>query len=274
MLHPIPEFYFDPTVGTWYQMPELPPQVDVWGKLGFPHMARLPKEAYRETDSPLPAPTLIYPPGVVKVSYLYGQPMSLDPSFNHAQVDIPEPEQAIFSREPTFRKENSNLGGDNQHSIPLSYIDPDTGQEIAIPEEKHYNTSYIPVVQQIALQPIPASSIDNVSDHHNDLISPSYYTESDQCSANMCDNSVELDKPSPTSIPSHQTHIPDSIPTNFSKHQVCKTTKISTTADEENTQSKFNYTKRKSSIVAMKLPASWRTTRNAAPIQPVQRAYS
>ena len=261
MFPEIPEFYFDPTVGTWYQMPELPPQVDVWGKLGFPHMARLPKEAYRETDSPLPDPTLIYPPGVVKVSYLYGQPMSLDPSFNHAQVDIPEPEQAIFSEELTFRKKISNPTGD-LHAIPLSYIDPDTGQEVAIPEEKHYNTSYIPVVQQIALQPIPASSIETESEHHNDLISPSYYRESDQCSANVHDNSVDLDKPSPTSMPCYQKDIPDSFSPNFPKEQVSKTTKIPATADEGNNQSKFSYTKRKSGIVAMKLPASWRTTRD------------
>ena len=66
MFPQVPAYYYDPTVGTWYQMPDLgTPQVEVtWGYAG---MACLPPHAYREDDPELPRPENIYPPGVVKV---------------------------------------------------------------------------------------------------------------------------------------------------------------------------------------------------------------
>jgi len=86
MFPQVPAYYYDPTVGTWYQMPDLgTPQVEVtWGYAG---MACLPPHAYREDDPELPRPENIYPPGVVKVSFLYGQPMSIDPEYCQAQQE-------------------------------------------------------------------------------------------------------------------------------------------------------------------------------------------
>ena len=64
----MPAYYYDPAVGTWYQMPDLgvPPDFNVtWG---YPGMAtNLPSGAYKEGDPELPRPEHVYPPGVVKV---------------------------------------------------------------------------------------------------------------------------------------------------------------------------------------------------------------
>ena len=257
MFPEIPEFYFDPTVGTWYQMPELPPQVDVWGKLGFPHMALLPKEAYRETDSPLPDPTLIYPAGVVKVSYLYGQPMSLDPSFNNAQIDIPEPEPTAPPQELPIVRETSSSSSSHL-SLPLSYIDPDTGHEVPIPEEQHFSNKNLVQLTALHSNRAPNSS---VNEYNSDLISPIYPGASEQCNVSQYDNQVEFKNTLPPNTHSYvatrsNSVSPGSIQEKPNITNVC-------CKSEQDGQSKFDYTKRKSGQVIVKLPASWRVTRDS-----------
>ncbi len=72
MFEEYPEFYFDIYAGQWVPMPEKYPEVEVtWG---YPAMANLPLEAFKEGDPPFPDPAYFYPPGVVPVSYMYGPP--------------------------------------------------------------------------------------------------------------------------------------------------------------------------------------------------------
>ena len=78
----------------------------------YPRMANMPLEAFRDVDEPLPDPSKIYPPGVVTISYFFGPPMSLDPRYSE------------FSEEK--RKEQENM--------PITYIDPESGWEVPIPE--------------------------------------------------------------------------------------------------------------------------------------------
>ena len=262
MFPEIPEFYFDPTVGTWYQMPELPPQVDVWGKLGFPHMARLPKEAFRETDSPLPDPTLIYPPGVVKVSYLYGQPMSLDPSFNNAQVDIPEPEPTQYPQELHAANQRSRVSSRDQHSLPLSYIDPDTGQEVPIPEEEHINSYNQTVQSPTGIQTIPAASIKTMGEYNNDLILPSFRCETEQTNVYRHDNHADLDEKPPPTLSFYQRNMGDTVSSNSTEDLTRKAAKLTDTNVRDNVESRSTYKKRKSGTVMMKLPSAWRVTKD------------
>jgi len=254
MFPEIPEFYFDPTVGTWYQMPELPPQVDVWGKLGFPHMALLPKEAYRETDSPLPDPTLIYPPGVVKVSYLYGQPMSLDPSYSNAQIDIPEPEPIMPPQESHVRIENRSLSPFSPQNIPLSYIDPDTGQEVPIPEERHRSNEHFTL--NTLIQTIP-TSISSESEFNRDLMSPAVPNVSEQSNIfhphhTIESNSITLSTPSSCRRDRSSSVSPTLLPTQLSNTDSCR-------KSEHDDQVRSS---RKTFNVMVKLPSSWRVTRD------------
>ena len=265
MFPEIPEFYFDPTVGTWYQMPELPPQVDVWGKLGFPHMARLPSEAFRETDSPLPDPTYIYPPGVVKVSYLYGQPMSLDPSFNNAQVDMIEPEPSIYPQEAATIDNSSNLKIRVHHNNPpLCYIDPETGQEVPIPEE-YCNPAHNSIIQNInRLQPTAAPSLDTIGASYNDLILPSVYGASEQCNVDSKEYAAELsDKPPPNSLPDYQRNVTEIYPQNITKDHSRTQVKSAVASEEGISRARCGHSNEKSSLLTMKLPASWRITKDA-----------
>lgn len=75
-------------------------------------MANMPVEAFKDTDDPLPDPSKIYPPGVVPISYFFGPPMSLDPRFS----EIKEAKKA------------------EQEAMPITYIDPESGYELPIPE--------------------------------------------------------------------------------------------------------------------------------------------
>ena len=261
MFPEIPEFYFDPTVGTWYQMPELPPQIDVWGKLGFPHMARLPDEAYRETDSPLPDPTLIYPPGVVKVSYLYGQPMSLDPSFNNAQVDIPEPEQPRYSQDMAFIKQDISPPS-YPHSLPLCYIDPDTGQEVPIPEELQSNLTHNQIAgNNTCFQSISEHSSNTFNDRNSDLISSSSREPLDQCKYEPDPNLTELDGKSNMHMP-FQRKISETFPSSM-KDPEGKAEQIMVVGNHnENLRATHSSRKRKTNTVVMKLPTSWRVTKD------------
>ena len=258
MFPEIPEFYFDPTVGTWYQMPELPPQVDVWGKLGFPHMARLPKEAYRETDSPLPDPTLIYPPGVVKVSYLYGQPMSLDPSYNNAQIDIPEPEPEILPQNSSVRRENSSLSPLSRHNLPMSYIDPETGQEVPIPEEQ--DRSNMNFHQQNVQQTIP-TLVNSGNEYSRDLISPAFSGVSEQCNLSQPHDPIESNNIVLSTGPSYQRDRSNSIsPISLTSKQNSTNSYSKSNYDS---QLKSNLANRKTGTVMVKLPSSWRVTRDS-----------
>ena len=258
MFPEIPEFYFDPTVGTWYQMPELPPQVDVWGKLGFPHMARLPKEAYRETDSPLPDPTLIYPPGVVKVSYLYGQPMSLDPSYNNAQIDIPEPEPEILPQNSSVRRENSSLSPLSRHNLPMSYIDPETGQEVPIPEEQ--DRSNMNFHQQNVQQTIP-TLVNSGNEYSRDLISPAFSGVSEQCNLSQPHDPIESNNIVLSTGPSYQRDRSNSIsPSSLTSKQNSTNSYSKSNYDS---QLKSNLANRKTGTVMVKLPSSWRVTRDS-----------
>ena len=254
MFPEIPEFYFDPTVGTWYQMPELPPQVDVWGKLGFPHMALLPKEAYRETDSPLPDPTLIYPPGVVKVSYLYGQPMSLDPSYSNAQIDIPEPEPIMLPQESHVRIENRSLSPFSPQNIPLSYIDPDTGQEVPIPEERHRSIEHF--THNTVIQTIP-TSISSESEFNRDLMSPAVPNVLEPSNTFHTHHTIESSSNTLSTPSSHRrgrsaSVSPTLLPTKLGNSDSCS-------KNEHDEQVRSS---RKTSNVMVKLPSSWRVTRD------------
>ncbi|QQP54988.1 Uncharacterized protein FKW44_008012 [Caligus rogercresseyi] len=82
-----PSFVFNPEDGNWYQMPEPYPKVIVsWG---YADMATdLPPEAYREGDEPLPDRGLLYPPGIVPVSYLYGIPLTTPEDYYRQQQAI------------------------------------------------------------------------------------------------------------------------------------------------------------------------------------------
>ena len=263
MFPEIPEFYFDPTVGTWYQMPELPSQVDVWGKLGFPHMACLPSEAFRETDSPLPDPALIYPPGVVKVSYLYGQPMSLDPSFNNAQIDMAEPEQPIQPQELSSVN-HSNQSTRQQPRMPLCYIDPETGQEIPIPEQYNANKGNSNFRDDVRLHPTTVPSLDSLGEGNNDLILPSLRWMSDQCGVVPQGYEAEVDdKPPPTSLPDYYKNISDVHPTNAINVQARAKANAAAASDEGNNQSKSSYSREKSNALTIKLPSSWRIAKDS-----------
>ena len=79
-----PEYYYNPEFGQWYKLPfedserfsdEYLPSFH--RNRNYPRMANMPVEAFRDTDDALPDPAKIYPPGIVKISYFFGPPMSL-----------------------------------------------------------------------------------------------------------------------------------------------------------------------------------------------------
>ena len=123
-----PEYFYNPERGEWYKLPPFQPEKEAAPENGdgenpdlnlpsfhpknYPQMANMPYEAFRETDEPLPDPAKIYPPGVVAISYFFGPPMSLDPKY----AEISERK----------RKE--------QDSMPITFIDPESGIELPIPE--------------------------------------------------------------------------------------------------------------------------------------------
>merc|ERR1719210_2595364 len=87
----------------------------------------LPPGAYKEGDPELPRPEHVYPPGVVKVSLLYGRPMSIDPEYcNQQQQEEEEETKKSVEEVPPPPPPSSPL--------PQYYIDPDTGETVAIPE--------------------------------------------------------------------------------------------------------------------------------------------
>jgi len=213
----------------------------------------LPKEAYRETDSPLPDPTLIYPPGVVKVSYLYGQPMSLDPSYSNAQIDIPEPEPIMLPQESHLRIENSSLSPFSPQNIPLSYIDPDTGQEVPIPEERHRSNEHF--THNTVIQ-TTATSISSESEFNRDLMSPAAPNVSEQTNIfhphhTTESNSITLSTPSSYRRGRSASVSPTVLPTKLSNTDSCSK------SEHEQVRSS-----RKTFNVMVKLPSSWRVTRD------------
>jgi len=72
MFKKYPEFYFDSTSNQWIAMPPMAPTAPDWEP---PLMARLPPEAYRPDDEPLPNPLDIYPPGICPIEPEPPQPV-------------------------------------------------------------------------------------------------------------------------------------------------------------------------------------------------------
>jgi histone-lysine N-methyltransferase SETD2 len=114
-----PEFYYNPELGQWYKLPPFEKngspvslQLPTFHPKNYPRMANMPVEAFRDIDEPLPDPAKLYPPGVVPISYFFGPPMSLDPRY--------------LAQRETLKLE--------QESMPINFIDPETGLVAPIPE--------------------------------------------------------------------------------------------------------------------------------------------
>ena len=80
-------------------------------------------QAFKPTDAPLPDPAYIYPPGVVPVSYCFGHPMSLDPKLLPVAPPLPPMPPPVDINEIPLPS-----------PTPETYIDPETGEEVPIPE--------------------------------------------------------------------------------------------------------------------------------------------
>ena len=80
-------------------------------------------QAFKINDTPLPDPAYIYPPGVVPVSYCFGHPMSLDPSLLPVAPPLPPMPPPVDVNDIPLPS-----------PTPETYIDPDTGEEVPIPE--------------------------------------------------------------------------------------------------------------------------------------------
>ena len=90
-----PEYYFNPAPDQrkWFQFPQFNgrcsdndlPQFH--RDNNYPRMANMPVEAFKpKTDEPLQNPNLIYPPGLVPISYMLGHPMSLNPNITNGKI--------------------------------------------------------------------------------------------------------------------------------------------------------------------------------------------
>ena len=111
-----PEYFYNPEFREWYPLPDFNEEgaqnLPKFHPNNYPRMANMPVEAFRETDEPIPDPAQIYPPGLVAISYFFGPPMSLDPAYS----------------------EISEKKRQEMDEMPITYVDPDSGRELPIPE--------------------------------------------------------------------------------------------------------------------------------------------